>query len=321
MSKILEKLIKDRLMNFFDYKIIYDDQYGFRTKHSVVHVLHDVNVQILDTIQNKKQTALLPVAYAGFWKGEGSRNFGKYEKSKGLNQKLFRPKSVRFFAQHQVKSKKKGFHLVRFLAQNQVKSKKNKINKKSLHSNLVRFFAQNQVKSKKKRSSLKFSPISSIKPRRNAQKIPFEWSNLMPNLQRGGIPKFCLLFYAILQSWRPKRGAWHNGPPRRVASGGQCPPPDFFLAPHGIFLGGKSWCFWAEKTFDFGQKKPSDLGEDLFFFWRLPTCFWSENLWSLRISAKTFAPLILILPPPPISRSWRRPCPPLNTPLTIISGH
>ena len=25
------------------------------------------------------------------------------------------------------------------------------------------------------------------------------------------------------------------------------PPPDLFLAPHGIFLGGKSCCFWPEK--------------------------------------------------------------------------
>ena len=27
------------------------------------------------------------------------------------------------------------------------------------------------------------------------------------------MPQFCLLFQAILQSWRPKGGAWHNGPP------------------------------------------------------------------------------------------------------------
>ena len=72
---------------------------------------------------------------------------------------------------------------------------------------------------------------------------------------------------------------------RRVASGGggQCypifvfapppPPPDFFLAPsHGIFL---SWCFWAEKTLKFAILARK----------------------SLRILAKTFAPLILILSP------------------------
>ena len=60
MSKILEKLIKSRLTNFFDkYKIIYDHQYGFRTNQSVVQMLLDMNDQTLDAIQNKQQTALL----------------------------------------------------------------------------------------------------------------------------------------------------------------------------------------------------------------------------------------------------------------------
>ena len=130
-------------------------------------------------------------------------------------------------------------------------------------------------------------------------------------------------------------------------------PPDFFLTPHGfffklVFLGGKN-----VEICNFGQKKPSDFGEDLcffcfffgdhllfggkiaisarkifgfrrrpfFFFWEI-TCFLAEKLRfrrekafgfrrrpffleitcflarkSLRISAKTFAPLILILLP------------------------
>ena len=56
-------------------------------------------------------------------------------------------------------------------------------------------------------ASLKFSPISSPKPRRKAQNIPLVCSNLAPNLQRGGgMPQFCLVFYAILQSWQPKGG-------------------------------------------------------------------------------------------------------------------
>ena len=109
-------------------------------------------------------------------------------------------------------------------------------------------------------------------------------------------------------------------------------PPRFFLAPHGIFLGGRSWCFWAKKTLkfaisarkslrfstktyffwrspafgrkicDFGQKKPSDFGEDLFFFFGdhllLIGKFVISTRKSLPILAKTFAPLILILPPP-----------------------
>ena len=87
------------------------------------------------------------------------------------------------------------------------------------------------------------------------------------------------------------------------------PPPDFFLPPHGMFLGGRSCFFGAEKTLkfvisarkslrilaktfffrspafgrkicDFGQKKPSEIGENL-----CPLDF-------------NFAP--------PISRSWRR---------------
>ena len=50
--------------------------------------------------------------------GGGGRNFRKFE-NKDQNKKLFHSKSVRFFAQNLVKSKKKG-----------------------LHSNLVRFFSQ-----------------------------------------------------------------------------------------------------------------------------------------------------------------------------------
>ena len=127
-----------------------------------------------------------------------------------------------------------------------------------------------------------------------------------------------------------------------------------------MFLGGKN-----VKISDFGEKKPSDFGEDLFFFgdhllfvgkfvisaktfffffffgdhlllvgksvisakkslrMSAKIFFFGDHLLtvgkfvisarkSLRISAKTFAPLILILPPPPISRSWRRPCPPIE---------
>ena len=60
LSKFLEKLIKNRLINFFDkYEIIYDYQYEFRENRSVVHRLLDVSVQTLDAIQNKQHTALL----------------------------------------------------------------------------------------------------------------------------------------------------------------------------------------------------------------------------------------------------------------------
>ena len=90
--------------------------------------------------------------------------------------------------------------------------------------------------------------------------------------------------------------------------GGQCPPdfrsysPDLFVAPPRNFVGRKKLLVLAEKNariYDFGQKKPSNLGEDLFLFFFLfleITCFWAEKTFefeilarkSLPISAKTF---------------------------------
>ena len=54
-------------------------------------------------------------------------------------------------------------------------------------------------------------------------------------------------------------------------------------------MGGKSYCFCPEKIaeiFDFGQKKPSDFGEDLFFL--EITCFWPEKPQKFSISASFF---------------------------------
>ena len=60
LSKILEKLVKTRLIKFFDkYQVLYEFQYGFREKHSVLHALLDVNIFALDAIQSKQQNALL----------------------------------------------------------------------------------------------------------------------------------------------------------------------------------------------------------------------------------------------------------------------
>ena len=98
-------------------------------------------------------------------KRRGARNFRKFEKNIDQNLKLSHSNFVPFFAQNQVKSKKKS----------------GEEQKKDLHSNFVPFFAQYQV-------------ISSPNP--DAQ------------LAKGGMPQFCSLFYAILQSWR-----WPNGPP------------------------------------------------------------------------------------------------------------
>ena len=60
LSKILEKLIKGRLVKFFDkHNIWYEYQYGFRVKHSVSHALLDVSSLCYDSIQNKLHTAML----------------------------------------------------------------------------------------------------------------------------------------------------------------------------------------------------------------------------------------------------------------------
>ena len=54
-SKILKKVIKNRLITFFlKHKIIYDYQYGFKEKHSVIHALLDVLSFRYDAIQKKR---------------------------------------------------------------------------------------------------------------------------------------------------------------------------------------------------------------------------------------------------------------------------
>ena len=56
----MEKLIKTRLTHFFvKHKVLYDSQYGFREKHSVIHALLDVTTLAYDEIQNKSYTGLL----------------------------------------------------------------------------------------------------------------------------------------------------------------------------------------------------------------------------------------------------------------------
>ena len=60
LSKILEKLIKSRLLKFCgEHDVIYDYQYGFRNNHSVVHALLNVTSLCYDSIQTQKFTALL----------------------------------------------------------------------------------------------------------------------------------------------------------------------------------------------------------------------------------------------------------------------
>ena len=60
LAKVLEKLIKNRLMNFFvKHKVFYDSQYGFREKHIVIHALIEVITPICDRIQDNLHTGIL----------------------------------------------------------------------------------------------------------------------------------------------------------------------------------------------------------------------------------------------------------------------
>ena len=74
---------------------------------------------------------------------------------------------------------------------------------------------------------------------------------------------------------------------------GAMPPRFFSCPPHGIFLGGRSCCYWAEKTLKFAISARKSLGisaETNFFFGDhllLVGKFGISARKSLRISAKT----------------------------------
>ena len=60
LSKALEKVIKNRFINFFEkHEIFYDFQYGFREKRGVMHALLDVITPAYDANEHNKFTALL----------------------------------------------------------------------------------------------------------------------------------------------------------------------------------------------------------------------------------------------------------------------
>ena len=104
-------------------------------------------------------------------RGVGTRNFRKFEKNKDLNQKLYTQNQSDFSPKIRWRAKKK------------------------------KVFTQ---------ISSDFKPKRGCKPRRNAQNIPFVWSNLMPNLQRGGHASFLhtiLCNYTILATQRGGHGA------------------------------------------------------------------------------------------------------------------
>ena len=60
ISKILEKLIHVRTINFFNkHSVLLPTQYGFRANHSTSHALTDVLTSLYDNINDEKYTALL----------------------------------------------------------------------------------------------------------------------------------------------------------------------------------------------------------------------------------------------------------------------
>ena len=96
-----------------------------------------------------------------------------------------------------------------------------------------------------------------------------------------------------------------------------CPPPRFFSCPPTEFC-------WEEevdvirrkkvKTYDFGQKNPriSAKTSFFFFFWRSPVfgrkiCDFGQKKPS-DFGENLCPPDLNFAPPPPISQSWRRPC-------------
>ena len=94
-------------------------------------------------------------------------------------------------------------------------------------------------------------------------------------------------------------------------------PPRFICCSPRYFFGRKKLLFLTGKTVwicDFGQKKPSDFGEDV-FFWRSPDFHWNFTLIQFKNNESlgqvqcwfSALPPDFNFAPTPISRSWRRP--------------
>ena len=116
-----------------------------------------------------------PVAYTGFWKG-GGQEFQKIWEEQRSESKIVPLKFSRIFRPKLGEEQKK---------------------KKGLHSNSVRFFAQTWVQ-----------------PLKNCTEHTLCVIKAYAQLAKGrAVPQFCILFYAVLQSWRPKGGAIAQCPP------------------------------------------------------------------------------------------------------------
>ena len=62
LSKILEKLIKARLISFFEkHYVSYPHQYGFRSNHSTIHALFDITSTLYDNLNNKILSCLVMI--------------------------------------------------------------------------------------------------------------------------------------------------------------------------------------------------------------------------------------------------------------------
>ena len=54
MPKILEKLIKSRLLEFFTkHDILAKNQYGFRKGHSTSHAITHINEKLIENLEKK----------------------------------------------------------------------------------------------------------------------------------------------------------------------------------------------------------------------------------------------------------------------------
>ena len=68
LSKILEKLIKDRLMSFINkHNILYPYQYSFRKDHLSGHAALDLTTTVYDTINDKKLACLVMIDLKKFF--------------------------------------------------------------------------------------------------------------------------------------------------------------------------------------------------------------------------------------------------------------
>ena len=62
LTKILEKLIKDKIMSFINkHNILYPYQYGSRIDHSSGHAVLDLTTTVYDTINVKKFASLVMI--------------------------------------------------------------------------------------------------------------------------------------------------------------------------------------------------------------------------------------------------------------------